>query len=114
MKDFIYLFRGGEADPENPDTAPSTEELLLWDQWMAPLLAEDRVMGGDPLVPTGRVIRGKNSVISDGPFTEGKEMVGGYFLFKAHDLKEAVALSKNCPILQTADGTVEIREVHQL
>ncbi|MBL7977149.1 MAG: hypothetical protein JNN12_02325 [Bacteroidetes Order II. Incertae sedis bacterium] len=114
MKNFIYLFRGGEADPENPAAAPSAEELLLWDQWMKPLLAEDRVTGGDPLVPTGRVIRSKHKIVSDGPFTEGKEMVGGYFFLKAHDLKEAVALSKNCPILQTADGTVEVREVHQL
>ncbi|MBN8587047.1 MAG: hypothetical protein J0L94_01870 [Rhodothermia bacterium] len=114
MKDFMYIFRGGEADPAIPAAAPSAEELLLWDQWMEPLLAEDRVIGGEPLVPTGKVIRGQHKVVTDGPFAEGKEMVGGYFFLKAENLEEAVALTKGCPILYTEDGTVEVREIHPM
>jgi hypothetical protein len=49
-------------------------------------------------------------LITDGPYTEGKEIVGGYALISANTLDEATQLSQGCPILEIG-GTVEIRQV---
>ena len=54
---------------------------------------------------------GNKKVISDGPFMEGKEMVGGYLICKANTIDEAVEISKGCPLLEYEDGIVEVREI---
>jgi hypothetical protein len=56
-------------------------------------------------------VKGVSNKILDGPFTEGKDIVGGYLLIKANDMDDALALSKGCPTLDGTDGTVEIREI---
>jgi hypothetical protein len=56
---------------------------------------------------------GGEKVVNDGPFVEGKEIVGGYPVIKASDLPDAIEIAKNCPIFD-CDGIVEVREVHQL
>jgi hypothetical protein len=55
-------------------------------------------------------VKGKQKIITDGPFAEAKELVGGYTLIEARDLEQAVELSKGCPILEV-DGAVEVRPV---
>jgi hypothetical protein len=64
---------------------------------------------GAPLQNAGKVVA-KGSVVTDGPFTEGKEIVGGYLIVKAKDINEAASISKGCPIFEVG-GTVEIREI---
>ena len=55
-----------------------------------------------------------NSKLSIGPnFVEGKEIIGGYLIVKANDLKEATEWAKGCPIFEH-DGVVEVREIQQL
>jgi hypothetical protein len=53
------------------------------------------------------------NVVTDGPYTEIKESVGGYTVVKADSLDEAVELAKGCPIL-TVGGNVEVREIENL
>ena len=52
----------------------------------------------------------KGKVVSDGPFAEGKEIVGGYLIVNAADLDEAAEISKGCPIFKN-NGEVEVREI---
>ena len=60
-------------------------------------LAQDGVLvGGEPLAPTGKQVNGKNNMVSNGPFIEAKEMVGGYPIVQAGDINEAVEISKGC------------------
>jgi hypothetical protein len=49
-------------------------------------------------------------VITDGPFAEGKEVVGGYFLVRAETLEQAAEMAKDCPIFESG-GSVEVRLV---
>jgi hypothetical protein len=56
------------------------------------------------------VLRSPNKVITDGPFAEGKELVGGYFLVRADSLDEAARMAKDCPIFETG-GSVEVRPI---
>jgi hypothetical protein len=51
-----------------------------------------------------------NNVVTNGPYVELKEAVGGYSIVRAKDLKEASELAKGCPILQVG-GTVEVRTI---
>lgn len=56
------------------------------------------------------MVNGKKKLIIDGPFAEGKEVVGGNLIVKAADLDQATEISKDCPIFEY-DGTVEVRPI---
>ncbi len=59
----------------------------------------------------GKVLRGHNPVrVTDGPYSETKEVLGGYFLFEAANYDEAVRLSQECPGLEFK-STIELRQV---
>lgn len=114
MKEYLLLFRGGS----NPDMPHSLEEsqchMQRWMQWMSSLAQEGKLIGAQPLSKTGKQITGTKKVMTDGPFMEGKEMVGGYLICKANSYEEAVEISNGCPILEFENGKVEIREVQEL
>jgi len=65
--------------------------------------------GGNELQQTGRVLQPNGHGIADGPYTETKESVGGYFVIEAANYDEAVEVAKGCPSLHH-EGTVEVRE----
>ena len=55
----------------------------------------------------------KGQTVTDGPFLEGKEEVGGYILLSARDLQTAVELARGCPAREQ-NGTVEVRAIQQM
>jgi len=69
-----------------------------------------------PLQPTSTAtsvrVRGGKRVVTDGPFAETKEQLGGYFLIDATDVEEAIAIAARIPMARR--GTVEVRPVVQL
>jgi len=67
---------------------------------------------GHPLEATGSVIRGKQKTVTDGPYAEAKDVVGGYMLIEGTDLQHAVELSRGCPILEVG-GSVEVRPIQK-
>ena len=67
---------------------------------------------GQPLERTGKVVRGQNAVV-DGPYTEAKDLVGGYTIVEAKDIDQAAELSLGCPIL-AGGGSVEVRPVMKM
>ena len=70
-------------------------------------------VAGEPLNPTGKQVNGKKKTVTDGPFIEAKEMVGGYLIVNAKDIDEAVEISKGCPIFDM-DGKLEVRQIQKL
>ena len=68
-----------------------------WMAWFNRLKEEGRCVGGNPLEREGRVVSGKNRIVSDGPFAESKETIGGYFLLTVPSLDDAVAIAQQCP-----------------
>jgi len=82
-----------------------------WMAWFKGLTERGIATAGNPLDATGRIVSGKNGrVISDGPFAESKEAIGGYFLLKVDTLDEAVAIARECPGLPYG-AKVEVRPV---
>jgi hypothetical protein len=80
------------------------------------LHANDRYLGAAPLhsvamATSVRVRKGKK-LVTDGPFAETREQLGGYFLIEAQDLDEAIAIASRIPSVHK--GTVEIRPVVEL
>jgi hypothetical protein len=65
---------------------------------------------GNPLEHTGKLVKGKQKTVTDGPYAETKDIVGGYMLIEAKDLDHAVQISRGCPIFEVG-GLVEIRPV---
>ena len=108
----MYLFRGGaEARGEaTPDEMQAHMEK--WGAWMRSLGEQGKFVAGLPLHGEGKVVR-NGDLITDGPFTEGKEIVGGYLIVNAADMDEAVELSKECPIFEH-NGNVEVRQIQSM
>ena len=63
----------------------------------------------------GKVVRGhgKNARVTDGPFSETKEVFGGYYTIKADNYEQAIALTNDCPSLQFG-GTMEVRQIDDM
>ena len=111
MSEFVYLYRGGEAgrSPEN-----AQQVMQKWMTWLKDLGAKGHIKDqGQPLEPIGKLVKGKHKTVTDGPFAETKDVVGGYTLIEARDLDQAVELSKGCPIFE-AEGAVEVRPVMKM
>jgi len=114
MKEFLLLFRGGNdmtAMRESPESYQ--QHLVKWKAWMEALGKQGEFIGGQPLSGEASVITGSDRVVTDGPYVEGKEIVGGYLLVRADDMHEALRLSSDCPIFE-ADGVVEVRGIQQI
>jgi hypothetical protein len=111
MSEFVFLYRGGER-ADSPEQ--SEREMQKWVAWMKELGEKGHLkLRGQPLDRTGKVVRGKQKVVTDGPYAESKDLVGGYTLVEAKDLSHAAELSKGCPIFESG-GLVEVRPVMEM
>ena len=114
MSEFLYLFRGGDEERAAQSPEEMQAQMGRWMSWMEGLQKEGKFSSGLPLGKEGKVVGKQGQAITDGPFAEGKEVIGGYLIIKAKDFNEATEISKNCPILEHKDGSVEIREIHSM
>ncbi len=111
MSEFTYLFRGRDTSA-SPEQMQKTFEK--WRAWMKDLGAKGHIKAtGAPMDDTGKVVKGKQKIVSDGPYAEAKDVVNGYMLIEAKDLAQAVEISKGCPILEDG-GSVEVRPARNL
>jgi hypothetical protein len=79
-----------------------------WGTWIREAMQKGWMTNpGDALNPEGKVVKSAK-VVTDGPFVEAKEVVGGYSIVKADSLAAAAELAKGCPALLTG-GCVEVR-----
>ena len=106
----MLLFRGTDWQKGlSPEQMQQVSDK--WMAWFKGLMDAGTVVTGQPLERVGKIVSGKNGkVVSDGPFAESKEAIGGYFLLKVESMDEAVAIAQQCPGLPY--GTqVEVRPV---
>ncbi|WP_295794715.1 YciI family protein [Mucilaginibacter sp.] len=113
MKDFLFVYRN---DYKNQPTG-SPEELQAvtkrWMDWVGGIAAQNKLSSpGNRLTSDGKVVR-PNNVVTDGPYTEIKELIGGYSIVKVETMEEAVELAKGCPVFEFG-GNVEVREINPM
>ncbi|MDB6064364.1 MAG: PhnB protein [Pedosphaera sp.] len=111
-KDFLVILR---CSGEGRDFSPEQMQQVMqqFGDWMGQMQSRGQLKGSGRLEDKGKLLSGKNGqTVTDGPFAESKESVGGYVLIQARDLAEAVSIAKGCPILNYS-GTVEVRPLMQ-
>jgi hypothetical protein len=116
MSEFVFLFRTNEAEQREHMGTPeqAQQSMQAWMAWLRGLEAKGHVKDpGQPLETTGKVVRGKNKVVTDGPYAEAKDLVLGFMVIEARDMAQAVELSSGCPMLG-GSASVEIRPVANL
>lgn len=113
MKEFLFLFRGGDGKEIQHSPEKFKAHMDKWMVWMGKLAKQDQFVSAQPLTDTGKQVSGTKKIVSDGPYLEGKEYVGGYLVCMAADYDAAVEIAKECPILDFEDGVVEVRAVKE-
>ena len=110
MAQFMLLIRGDDEVQRSPEESQAV--LSEYIAWARRLQEENRMLGGDELESTGKFIKMNDAglQVSDGPYTETKEVIGGYFLIEADSETQAVEIAKACPGL-TRGGVVEVRAI---
>ena len=109
MKEFMMVFRNtgmGDFKP-TPEQIKAVEKQ--WADWFGSIAAQGKYTGGSRPGPEGKTIKAGN-VVTDGPYTEVKEILMGVTLINAESLEDAVEIAKGCPILLVG-GNVEVRPV---
>ena len=110
MEKYMFLFAGGDASHlSNEDMQ---KHMQKWFAWVEKLTKQQRYVSGESLLPAAKKIVGPKKTVTDGPYAEGKEVVGGYFVVYATDMNEAVEMAKECPDYEFG-GVVEVREVQK-
>ena len=109
MPKFMFVYRGGHEDMEQASPEQMQQVMQMWMDWISEGVDAGWMLdGGDGLKPEGSVVNADLSV-TDGPFAEAKELVGGYSMVEAPNLAGAVELAKTSPMPKSG-GTVEVRE----
>ena len=93
----------------------SPEQIQVWMKqtmdWIGGIAAQNKFSGGNGLpFDDSRVVR-PNNIVTNGPFGEIKETIGGYIIVKAGSVDEAVEFAKGCPVLQGEGNSVEVRKI---
>jgi hypothetical protein len=111
MKEYMMIFRN-EKNENAPMPSPEqmNEAVKQWQSWIGGIAAKGKFSGTNRLMDEGKTLKA-NKIVTDGPYVEGKEMVGGYLIVKANSLDEATEMAKGCPYLVQGAGNVEIRSV---
>lgn len=108
----MFLFRGANSNNEiSPEEMQGS--MQKWFTWINELKEKNLYKSGEPLIPGGKVVKGAEAMITDGPFAESKEIIGGFFIISANSLEEATELAKGSPDLPH-NGSVEVREIMKL
>lgn len=116
MSDFVLLYRSTPEAQQgamgNPERA--RQSTAKWRAWITEMKEKGQLKNaGLPLESAGKVVGGRNKTVTDGPYAETKELVGGFSIIEAKDIAEAARIASGCPILE-GGGSVEVRPVRQL
>src|SRR5665647_321988 len=110
MDEFLLIMRH-----EDGKKLASPEQIKIWMKqtmdWIGSIAAQNKFSGGTGLpFEDAKVVRPHN-IVTNGPFGELKETIGGYIIVKADSIDEAVEFAKGCPVLQGEGKRVEERKV---
>jgi hypothetical protein len=110
MNEFILIFRHQDGNK-----IASPEQIQIWMKqtmdWIASITAKNKYVGGNGLpFQDAKVVRHKG-LVTNGPFGEIKETIGGYVIVRADSVEEAVEFAKGCPVLQGEGNSVEVRKI---
>jgi hypothetical protein len=113
MEEYILIFRHQDGMK-----VASPEQIQVWMKqtmdWIGGIAAQNKFSSGTGLpFEDAKVVMNKNSqnVVTDGPFGDIKETIGGFIIVKADSVEEAVEFAKGAPVLQGEGNSVEVRKI---
>lgn len=110
MNDFLFVFRNDPAVMPAMSPEALQNSMQKWMDWIGGIAAQGKLVDrGNRLANEGNVVR-PSQIVTDGPYIETKESVGGFIMVRAESLDEATEMAKGCPILSTG-GNVEVRPI---
>ncbi len=114
MKVVVFV----KATPESEaGVMPSTELLAAMGNYNEELVKAGVMLAGEGLHPSSKGARvnfsGKNRTVIDGPFTEAKELVAGFWIWQVRSMDEAIEWAKRCPNPMEGESVLEIRPVFE-
>ena len=113
MSDFILLLHRPAGPPPTLPPQQAAAVTKEYFDWGDRLRSEGRLKGGEKLTfDAGRVMRSAAGriMVTDGPYAESKELLGGFFLITAGDYKEACHIAESCPHFKYG-GAIEVRQI---
>ncbi len=113
MPDYLLILHESPTGAMEMSPAEIEKIILEYKSWSRSVAEAGKLAGGQKLRDEGgRMLTNTNGDfrVTDGPFAEAKEVIGGFFMIKAADYDEAVEISRTCPHL-TYGGRIELREV---
>lgn len=110
MKDFMMIFIGASYEELGLSPEQLQERMGKWFAWGNKMGEQGILKGGEALHDKIRRISGPDRVVTDGPFAESKELVGGYYIVSAKSMEDVQEIAQDFPDYDLG-GTVEIREV---
>jgi hypothetical protein len=116
MSEFILLYRNTqEAHKEAMGTPERAQQSLVkWRAWLNDMQEKGQLKSvGQPLERAGKVVTGRNKLVTDGPYAETKDVIGGFSIIEAATVEMAAQIASGCPVLD-GGGSVEVRPVMQL
>ena len=109
MNKYLLIYRTPASSSAPPPSEEDMKEMFTqWQNWKSSF-DKNIVDLGDGLQATGRMLR--DSVVTDGPHIESKEVVGGFSVVQAESYDEAVEVARGCPITFVPGAEIEIREM---
>ena len=100
---------------EDGSKIASPEQMEIWMtqtmDWIGGIAAQNKFSGGTGLPFDGARVVKPNNVVTNGPFGDIKETIGGFITVKAESIDEAVEFAKGCPVLQAEGNSVEVRKI---
>ena len=110
MAKFLFVYRNSSESYGSMSPDEMQQMLQKWNTWISEGLRQGWMLdAGDGLKREGRVVNARK-VVTDGPFVETKEVVGGFSIVQADTLDAAAELAKGCPIFQRGGSvSVEVR-----
>jgi hypothetical protein len=110
MPEFLYLYRGTEQVNAALSPQQMQDYMQHFQAWIMSLTKAGKITSCGPLANSGRTIVGAKMMVTDGPYAEAKDLIGGYTVIGAQDFEEATQIAQGCPFLDVG-GTVEIRSI---
>lgn len=108
MRDFALLFRYPGIDLAQVSKEEIQKVASKWKAWKEGIGKQGKLESeGSQLGLEGKVLK-PGGVVSDGPFVEIRERLGGFIIVKAENMEEAITLAHGCPVLELG-GSVEVR-----
>lgn len=113
MKEYLFVYRNDYKSQPKATPEQGKAEMQKWMDWFKDIDAKGNLVNyGNALGSAGKVVK-STKMVTDGPYTEIKELIGGYSVVKTETIEEATEIAKGCPILETG-GNVEVREINKM